>query len=169
MSRSFNVPHPFATVMRYTALTIMWAVSFPITLSALFDTESCNNGCENGKRSCAGKSLYSVILLFIVGLIAFHCYQMHTLLKGNKDFDWHAFFSINWEEALQCCSWRTATEENPADYVNAPQQEGNDAETTRLVWEEVRKVWKMIYLLSWCVNHGHFRQFLLLLWSRKPD
>ena len=132
----------------------MWLVSFPITFSALFVTESCDNGCENGKLSCAGKSVYSVVLVIIVGLAMYYCVHMHKVLQSNDNFNWSGFILKN----------RASTVDESAGQGN-PCNEANEEEKQKVIWKQINMIWKLVFFsvivsfvvigdnISYCSGH----------------
>ena len=149
---------------RNGALMIMWFVSFPITVSAIFVTGSCDNGCENGDLTCAGKSVYSIVLVSIVGLAGYYCRELNAAIQGDRRSD-----KFKWKEFLTPSRWKstpTETTPNTSPKAHSNSVDGSDDEE-KDTWERLRKIWKLVAFsvvvsifvigdnFSYCFGHVH--------------
>lgn len=73
--------------MRNTSLLVMWLVSLPVSIAALFFTKSCDDGCENGTLSCVGKAVFTVVLITLVLTSSYYAFRMYLVLKSDDKFN----------------------------------------------------------------------------------
>ena len=165
--------------MRNTALATIWFVSFPITFSALFVTDSCDNGCENGNLTCAGKTVFSFVLVTIVLFAAYYCYQMHLVLKSNDEFNWKEFFAPRWHSVSVEDDERKIVANRSGFIVSkrsgsilgkrsVSSESMGTEDSQKIIWEQIRKIWKIVFVsvclsisiiadnFSYCT--GHFNE-----------
>jgi hypothetical protein len=147
--RSRNSRPPLGIIMRNSALATMWFVSFPITITALYVTDTCNDGCENGTLSCVGKVLFSFVLITIVLTSSYYAFQMYRVLKSDDKFNLREFL-------FPCCAKATTASEgtsinsqicsNSGGMTNNSSCTEDDELRQKVIWDQIRKIWKIVFV-----------------------
>lgn len=122
--------------MRNSALATMWLVSVPIQITALFVTDSCNDGCENGTLSCIGKVVFSMVLITIVLTSSYYAFRMYLVLKSDDKFNLREFL-------FPCCTKRGDGDDKK---ILSSGASSSDDLRQKIIWDQIRKIWKIVFV-----------------------
>lgn len=132
-----NTRPRLGVIMRNSALATMWFVAVPMQITALFVTDSCSEGCENGTLSCFGKVVFSVVLITIVLTSSHYAFRIYLVLKSDDKFNLIEFL-------FPFCTKRGDRDDK--EILSSGAGSTDDDLRQKVIWDQIRKIWKIVFV-----------------------